>query len=215
MDLPRAFIPEARRLLKLARDDRRAAERELAALRPELQATVICEAPLSIRRQMIELLPSPEDVIPLIPEAEFTYICRSIGLEDASWLLPMATETQLVTAFDLDAWSGLSIDHTRLDLWMAALADSDDETTLRAARALDPEMLVLFLRNHVDVTLKPSEQEDPDWSPPDNSQTLEGQFYFVAKDPKDDIAPLLHLLHTLSRGTTGSTFGRFKRSRKR
>ena len=79
MDLPRAFIPEARRLLKLARDDRRAAERELAALRPELQATVICEAPLSIRRQMIELLPSPEDVIPLIPEAEFTYICRSIG----------------------------------------------------------------------------------------------------------------------------------------
>ncbi len=200
MDLPRAFIPEARRLLKLARDDRRAAERELAALRPELQATVICEAPLSIRRQMIELLPSPEDVIPLIPEAEFTYICRSIGLEDASWLLPMATETQLVTAFDLDAWSGLSIDHTRLDLWMAALADSDDETTLRAARALDPEMLVLFLRNHVDVTLKPSEQEDPDWSPPDNSQTLEGQFYFVAKDPKDDIAPLLHLLHTLFQG---------------
>ena len=141
MDLPRAFIPEARRLLKLARDDRRAAERELAALRPELQATVICEAPLSIRRQMIELLPSPEDVIPLIPEAEFTYICRSIGLEDASWLLPMATETQLVTAFDLDAWSGLSIDHTRLDLWMAALADSDDETMLRAARALDPECL--------------------------------------------------------------------------
>ena len=159
MDLPRAFIPEARRLLKLARDDRRAAERELAALRPELQATVICEAPLSIRRQMIELLPSPEDVIPLIPEAEFTYICRAIGLEDASWLLPMATETQLVTAFDLDAWSGLSIDHTRLDLWMAALADSDDETMLRAARALDPEMLVLFLRNHVDVTLKPSEQD--------------------------------------------------------
>ena len=111
MDLPRAFIPEARRLLKLARDDRRAAERELAAL-----------------------------------------------------------------------------------------ADSDDETMLRAARALDPEMLVLFLRNHVDVTLKPSEQEDPDWSPPDSSQTLEGQFYFVAKDPKDDIAPLLHLLHTLFQG---------------
>ena len=30
MDLPRAFVPEARRLLKLARDDRRAAEKELA-----------------------------------------------------------------------------------------------------------------------------------------------------------------------------------------
>ena len=54
--------------------------------------------PLSIRRRIIELLPEPESVIPLIPEAEFTYTCRSIGLEDASWLLPMASDSQLVTA---------------------------------------------------------------------------------------------------------------------
>ncbi|MEM9174391.1 MAG: DUF6178 family protein [Myxococcota bacterium] len=200
MDLPRAFVPEARRLLKLARDDRREAERALAALPAEQQATVVCEAPLSIRRQIIELLPSPEDVIPLIPEAEFTYTCRSIGLEDASWLLPMATDTQLVTSFDLDAWSGLTVDPTRLDGWVAALASAEDETLLRAARAVDPEMLVIYLRNHVDVHIKPSEQEDPDWQAPDGGQTLEGQFYFVAKDPKDDLAPMLRLLHALFQG---------------
>ncbi|HKK53772.1 MAG TPA: DUF6178 family protein, partial [Myxococcota bacterium] len=91
MELPRAFIPEARRVLKLARTDRREAERQLATLSPEQQATVICEAPLSIRRQLIDLLPSPESVVPLLPEAELCYTCRSIGLEDASWLLPMAT----------------------------------------------------------------------------------------------------------------------------
>ena len=197
MDLPRAFAPEARRLLKLARTDRRAAEQELAALTPELQATVICEASLPIRRQMIELLPDPESVIPLIPEAEFCYTCRSIGLEDANWLLPMATDSQLVTGFDLDVWSGLQVDPAKLDGWMAALATADDETVLRAARAMDPELLVIFLRQHVEVSLKPSEQDDPDWSPPDRSQTLEGQFYFVAKDPKDDLSPLLRLLHTL------------------
>ncbi|MCR9094688.1 MAG: DUF6178 family protein [bacterium] len=200
MDLPRAFVPEARRLLKLARDDRREAERALASLPAEQQATVVCEAPLSIRRQVIELLPSPEDVIPLIPEAEFTYTCRSIGLDDASWLLPMATDAQIVTSFDLDAWAGLTIDPTRLDGWVAALASAEDETLLRAARAVDPEMLVIYLRNHVDVHLKPSEQEDPDWQPPDGGQTLEGQFYFVAKDPKDDLAPMLSLLHSLFQG---------------
>jgi hypothetical protein len=200
MDLPRSFAPEARRLLKLARDDRRAAERELATLSPEHQATVICEASLSIRRQIIELLPDPESVIPLIPEAEFCYTCRSIGLEDADWLLPMATDGQLVTSFDLDVWSGFKVDPVRLDVWMAALAATDDETFLRAARAVDPELLVIFLRHHVDVSLKPSEQDDPDWSPPDQSQTLEGQFYFVAKDPKDDLGPLLRLLHTLFSG---------------
>jgi hypothetical protein len=200
MDLPRSFAPEARRLLKLARDDRRAAERELATLSPEHQATVICEASLSIRRQIIELLPDPESVIPLIPEAEFCYTCRSIGLEDADWLLPMATDGQLVTSFDLDVWSGFKVDPVRLDVWMAALAATDDETFLRAARAVDPELLAIFLRHHVDVSLKPSEQDDPDWSPPDQSQTLEGQFYFVAKDPKDDLGPLLRLLHTLFSG---------------
>jgi len=201
MDLPRAFVPEARRLLKLARTDRRAAERELASLTPEEQATVVLEAPLSIRRQTLELLPEPEAVVPLLPEAELCYTCRAIGLEDAAWLLPMATDEQLVASFDLDAWQGLRVAPARLDLWIAALVSTDDdETIVRAARAMDPELLVIYLREHVDVTLKPSEQEDPDWSPPDRSQTLEGQFYFVARDPKDDLAPLLRLLHVLFQG---------------
>lgn len=200
MELSRDFAPEARRLLKLARQDRRAAETELAALTPEEQAIVVCEAPLSIRRQTIELLAEPEAVIPLLPAAEFCYTCRSIGLDDASWLLPMATEEQLVACVDLDAWSGLHVDLTRLDEWMAALASADEETLLRAAQSFDPELLAIFLRHHIDVSLKPSPQEDPDWSPPDQSQTLEGQFYFVAKDPKDDLESLMPLLHTLFRG---------------
>jgi hypothetical protein len=198
MELPLSFVTEARRLLKMAREDRRGAEKALAALSPEQQATVVCEAPLSIRRRIIELLPEPESVIPLIPEAEFTYTCRSIGLEDASWLLPMASDSQLVTAFDLDAWSGLAVDAGRLDAWVAALAATEeDETLVRAARAVDPELLVIYLRQHVDVYMKPSEQEDPDWQAPERSQTLEGQFYFVAKDSKDDLAPMLRLLHAL------------------
>jgi len=200
MELPRAFVPEARRLLKLAREDRRSAEKEIASLAPEEQATLVCEASLSIRRQVIELLPAPEVVIPLIPEAEFCYTCRSIGLSDAAWLLPMATEDQIVTAFDLDAWAGLSVDPQRLDAWMEALASTDDETLLRGAQSVDPELLVIFLRQHIDVILKPNESDDPDWSPPDQAQTLEGQFYFVAKDPKDDLGPLMRMLHALFQG---------------
>jgi hypothetical protein len=212
MDLSPSLTPEARRLLSLARTDKRAAEKELAALSAERQATVICETPHSIRRQMIELLPDPESVIPLIPEAEFCYTCRSIGLADANWLLPMATEEQIVACLDLDAWHGFQIDPKRLDAWMAALTMSDEsisaisssdpestgnELIVRAAQSLDPELIVIYLRSHVDVSIKPSEQDDPDWSPPDRSQTLEGQFYFVAKDAKDDLAPMLVLLHAL------------------
>ena len=200
MELSREFIPEARRLLKLARSDRKAAERELDSLPPEQQAAVLVEAPLSIRRNLFDLLKDPEAVVPHIPEAELVYTCRSIGLADSNWLLPMATPTQLVACFDLDAWEGLRVSPARLDEWMAALVASEEDTILRAAQAMDPELLVIYLRNHIDVYMKPSEQEDPDWSPPDLSQTLEGQFYFVAKNPKDDLGPLLGLLHSLFSG---------------
>lgn len=197
MDLERESAPEARRLLQLARSDRRAAEKALAALSPERQAALILDTSLPVRRQLIELLPSPEAVVPLLPEAELCYTLRTIGLADVSWLLPLATDEQLVACLDLDAWSGLELDPVRLDAWFAALAESDDETLARAAQAVDPEVLVIHLREHIDVFVKPGPQEDPDWTPPDQSQTLEGQFYFVARKPGDDLAPLLRLLHAL------------------
>ena len=197
MDLTRQTTPEARRLLQLAREDRRAAEKLLDALPPERQAALLLDTSLPIRRQLIELLSNPEAVIPLLPEAEFCYTCRTIGLEDASWLLALATNEQLIACFDLDVWRGLRLDHGRLDTWFAALAEADDETLARAAQSIDAELLVLYLREHIDVSMKPSPQDDPDWSPPDQSQTLEGQFYFVARDSADDAAPLLRLLHVL------------------
>ena len=197
MELTPDTKPEARRLLQLAREDRRAAEKILGALPPERQAALLLDTSLPIRRQLIELLPDPEAVIPLLPEAELCYTCRTIGLEDASWLLPLATNEQLVACFDLDVWRGVRLDLTRLDIWFAALAETDDETLARAAQSIDTELLVLYLRKHIDVSMKPSPQDDPDWSPPDQSQTLEGQFYFVARSPSDDIAPLLRLLHSL------------------
>ena len=206
MDLPRAFVPEARRLLKLARSDRRSAERELAALTPELQATVICEASLSIRRQMIELLPDPEAVIPLIPEAEFCYTCRSIGLEDASWLLPMATDAQLVDRLRPRRLEGApGRPETPRPLDGGARRDGRRDHAAQSARAIDPELLVIFLRQHLDVSLKPSEQDDPDWSPPDRSQTLEGQFYFVARGSQGRSSPRsCESCTPSSRATTGS-----------
>ncbi len=197
MDLTRETTPEARRLLQLAREDRRAAEKALDALPPERQAALLLDTSLPIRRQLIELLPNPEAVIPLLPEAELCYTCRAIGLEDASWLLALATNEQLVACFDLDVWRGVRLDHGRLDTWFAALAEADEETLARAAQSIDTELLVLYLRQHIDVFMKPSPQDDPDWSPPDQSQTLEGQFYFVARNSGDDVAPLLQLLHAL------------------
>jgi hypothetical protein len=118
-----------------------------------------------------------------------------VGVSDASWMLAYATTDQILACIDLDAWTGLSPAPAKLDGWVAALAEAGDESLLRAAQAMDPEMIALYLRSLADVELKPSGDED--WQPPEGGRTLEGQFYLIAREANNDLAPLWRLLHVL------------------
>jgi hypothetical protein len=187
---------DARGLLTLARSDKRAAERATADLPLDLQIGLVCEAPAEQRARLLELLPAPEAVIPELPEAEFVFTVKAAGLDDSSWLLEHATTQQLATCFDLDAWQGLQVDRERLDHWFSVLAEANEETLMLGAHAIDPEALTLYLRDRVEVMLDPNDEE---WQPPPGAQTLEGQFYFVARNPNDDIAALQKVLHGLFR----------------
>jgi hypothetical protein len=186
----------ARHLLKLAQEDRAAARQVMAGMSLDEQVAAVCEAPLAMRSRVLDLCPAPDEVVPRIPEAELCFTCKAVGVSDSSWILAHATEDQVVACIDLDAWSGLQPDVRKLDGWIAALAEAGDETLLRAARAMDPEMLALYLRDHVSAHLKPS-SGDEDWQPPDGSQTLDGQFYFVAHRENEDLADLVGLLRVL------------------
>ena len=193
---PIDVLPEAHRILKLARSDKRAAEQALAALPLPVQVAVVCEAPSNARARILGMLPQPEAAIPLLPDAELVFTVKASGLDDASWLLEHATPRQLATCIDLDAWKGLEPDRGELVHWFAVLAEAGEDTLVRAAHAIDPEMLALYLRAQVDVMLDPKDEE---WQAPPGAQTLEGQFYFIAKKEGDDIAPLVALLHALFR----------------
>lgn len=188
-------IPAARGLLKLARQDPARAALEMATLSPAEQVAAVCEAPLALRGAILELLPVPEHVIPLLPEAELCFTCKQLGVHDSAWILALATNEQILACVDLDAWRGLSLNVGDLGHWLASLAEAGDETLIRAAQSLDPELLALYLRAHADVELKPPGDED--WEPADGAQTLEGQFYFRALRAGDDLAPLLKLVHIL------------------
>ncbi len=188
-------VASARSLLQLAGLDRAAARSSLAAMSLDEQVAAVCEAPVALRYRLLDLVPEPEAVIPLLPEAELCFTCKEVGVEDASRLLEYATDHQIIACIDLDAWQGLSPDIRKLDSWMMSLAEAGDDTLLRAARAMDPETLALYLRDHVAVELKPSGDED--WQPPEGGQTLEGQFYYIARRDDDDVAVLRRLLIVL------------------
>jgi hypothetical protein len=194
LDAKPALIPQSREILRLAREDKDAALQAVASLSLEEQVFLVCDAPVALRSRILDLTPAPEEVIPLMPEAELCFTAKAIGLADAGWILEHATPAQLVTSFDLDGWQGLHPDRTNLRGWLEALGEAGQETLLRATRALDPEMIVLMLRDRVDVMLDPKDEE---WQPPEGAQTVEGQFYFVPKHPGDDLADVLVLLNTL------------------
>jgi hypothetical protein len=194
MQVRSSQVPEARRILDLARRDRRAAEQALADLPLDAQIGAICEAPAGRRAALLELMPEPEKLIPLLPDAELCFAVKASGLSDASWILQYATPSQIVAGVDLDGWQGLELDLESVEEWMTTLAAAGEATLLRAVHALDPELIVLYMRDRVDVYLDPKDEE---WQAPEGAQTLEGQFYLVARRDDDDLEPLLKMLHAL------------------
>jgi len=187
--------PDARELVRRAQRDRRQASADLARLDLDQQVAAVCEAPVAQRGLLLELMPEPEAVIPRLPPAELCFTAKAMGRQEAGWLLEYATTEQLGAVFDLDAWSGIDPDPRALDTWLGALVEAGDQATLRAARTVDPELLVLHLRHKAAVHLKPG--DDPDWEPPDGGETLDGQFYLVARDAGDDLSSVMRTLQTL------------------
>jgi hypothetical protein len=190
-----AMPPTARRVLQRAREDRVDATRMLAELEPDAQVALVCETPLARRAELLSLLPEPESVVPRLPEAELCFTLKAIGVTDASWLLELASEEQIVAGLDLDAWKGALPDPAALDEWMGAIVEAGPDTLARTLRALDPELVVCFLDDRIDVELKPS--GDDDWQPPAGAQTLDGQFWFGARNEGDDLAPIVEMLRVL------------------
>lgn len=198
--MPLPTLPaEARRILALAQREKPAARAAFSDLSPEAQVELVCRSPLNRRRELLDLAREPEKLIPLLPEAELCFTVKELGVSDAAWILELATREQIVAAVDLDAWKADTPDLVALGHWLDALAGAGQPTLLRAAQALDAELLVLELRSRIEVWLKPP-SDDEDWQPPEQTQTLEGQFYWRPSHDGDDVAALTQLMHALFSG---------------
>ncbi|MBW2267219.1 MAG: hypothetical protein JRH16_01490 [Deltaproteobacteria bacterium] len=189
---------DAAGVLRLLRSDRAAAAEAVAALDTEGQVALICGAPVQQRHTLLDLLPAPERVIALLPEAELCFTVKAIGLESAVWVLDHATPEQVAAAIDLDVWRDHAPHPAQLDAWLDALAETGDESLLRAITHLDAELVVHWLQNRILVAQKPSDDED--WEPPDGSQTLDGQFHFAQLRSGDDAASIRRALTILWNG---------------
>jgi hypothetical protein len=195
MTPPPATSTAIEHILGLARKERAAATQAIQAMALDQQVALVCDTPLSRRSETLELLPVPEAVIPLIPEAGLCFTVKAIGIEDAAWVLDHATPEQVVACVDLDGWRGTTADRAAIDRWLDTLAMTEASSFLRSIRALDPELVVLFLKHRIQCFQKPDDDEG--WQPPEGGQTVEGQFYFVAIREGDDLEPVVTMLRAL------------------
>jgi len=192
MTAPPATSANIQRILDLASKERAAATKAIQGMTLDHQVALVCDTPLSRRAAILELLPVPEAVIPLIPEADLCFTVKAIGIEDAAWLLEHATPEQVVACVDR---RGTAADRPALDRWLDTLAMTTDSTFLRSIRALDPELVVLFLKHRIQCFQKPDDDEG--WQPPEGGLTVEGQFYFVAIREGDDLETIVAMLRAL------------------
>jgi hypothetical protein len=190
-------LPEpARRVLQLARRDREAARRQVGAMPVEDQVALVCATPVGRRPELLDLVPSPERLVPALPEAELCFTVKAIGLADAGWILAHASDDQLRTCVDLDVWPAEVPDAARLGEWLGALAEGDEEALVRVVHALDPELLMLWLHELAAVVSKPG-GNDEGWQPPDGACTIDGVFFLVPRGADEALTPALHALDLL------------------
>ncbi len=193
-----ALDPDVADVLSLSQSDPARAHALLAAEPVENIVALVCRAPAHRREELLKLLDHPEKVIELLPDAELCFTAKAVGLHDAGWILASATDGQLVASIDLDSWQGLEIDLVKFDTWMDALAHAGDPTLVRAVQHVDKELIYLYLLKHLIVDLKPPDSEsNDDWQPPIGAQTIDGQFYFAAREEKDDLETILRLTKLL------------------
>ena len=195
MTAPPATSATLQRIFDLARKEQAAATQVIQGMTLDHQVALVCDTPLSRRAKILELLPTPEAVIPLIPEAELCFTIKAIGIEDAAWILEHATPEQVVACMDLDGWRGATADRAVIDRWIDTLAMTTESSFLRSILALDPELVVLFLKHRIQCFQKPDDDES--WQPPEGGLTVEGQFYFVAIREGDDLESLVVMLRAL------------------
>jgi hypothetical protein len=167
-------------LLRLARVSREAAKKKLRDLGEEEQARACLELRAEVRTEFLMLLDHPENVVPLLPDAEVCMTIRGSGMTDGAWLLELATREQTQACFDLDCWKGPRLDLPRTAEWVDALIEAGPETLARAVGETDGEVWVLLLRSLADVVVIGKEE-----TPPDGSISVDGVVHFVPHEGAD------------------------------
>lgn len=108
---------------------------------------------LSPSRKMDYLLSDPagRELVRAIPPAELYWLVQEIGLGDALPVVEMASPEQVQIFLDMELWDKWEFRHDKAIEWMMALLECGESAMVHLFPQLDPEVLVLFLKDEIRV----------------------------------------------------------------
>lgn len=155
-------------------------------------------SPTVVKQRLEQLLTAPNgaQLVQALSPVEYTIFLKEAP-EMRLQLLQLAQPEQIRTVLDLDCWHKDTLQGPRVLEWLEDLQRSGVDVFAQTLLALDPEMLIAFLRQYIRVNASlPLEEED---EPPTYDEVMANELYHVSFiDPEnplnDRIRRLLHVL---------------------
>ncbi len=134
--------------------------------------------------------PGARERVRAIPYQDVFLVIKHVGLADSLEFLSFTTREQRRGLIDLDCWRKDSFHVGSFMEWMAASVESGPEEAARMARAVDPDLLALFLKESIEVYALELDEPSPDLPlifTPDNRLGL----YITADGEKGVLSKLI------------------------
>ncbi len=142
--------------------------------------------------------PQTQELIRSVPAPDFFWLVKELGVVDSSELIELASPEQITFCLDLDVWEKWTPLPNRFFDWLQAVLEGAPAKKLASIQGMDQELLVLFLKQEIEVSggleLMGNEDEQPgSWE-----RTFDNIYYFnfLNKEHAEQVGQLLELLCT-------------------
>ncbi len=178
------------------RDMLRGAEEEPAKVLERFPKLTLAEqigvwllAPGRLRQDLVLTSPLAAELVPMLPDQEVYITLKEIGLEDATPMIALMSREQLHYLNDLEAWEKERFEVRSFLKLLRIIHHCGEDKLAQWLNDVDPELLVLFLKNYgrvtkYDITRDPIEETDEQ-----TSITYDGYYRYHPK--RQEFAPLL------------------------
>ncbi|MFW5968936.1 MAG: DUF6178 family protein, partial [Persicimonas sp.] len=127
----------------------------------------------------------------------FYELIKRAGWDQTHDLIQYATPRQVQNFLDFDCWTRDRLIPDKMDKWLTALVtEASDEKLRRVCRELDPEMLAMYFKAHLQVD-ELDEGRIPDDMEGNIAKSPDGVYAIVYPDDEDKAALLRVLIDRL------------------